>query len=368
MYTVEKKTTTASLRTLGSIVCEGDILQVVYNKFKSTKKHAPEATKYNLIFAHGTGMNKSIWSYHIKKLFERKSDYAIDTVISIDAVGHGDSAVLNAGKIGWICKWDDQTRDILQIIRNEQTTTGDFLPKSGFKTVIIGHSFGAFGAIMAGVVEPNLFDSVVAIEPIIYGTSETVTAFSGRLGKIYTSLRDNFNSLDEATKYFTETHFFRNLHPEVLKDFIADEVYETTEGGQKIARVKATALNQMICYYSATMAIPLGMLVLPTYTIPIVHIAGKASDWNPPGANDFIRGSIPSDVLVRGIDLEGGHLMVHEDPDNSVDAIADHLFQRSLVKDEQLTGDRNSIREEQFGILQKGQFDKVVGFRVLPKF
>lgn len=377
-YSLEKKTTQAfSPRSPGSVLLQGDVLSMVYNKYKSTKVAPKGAIKFNLIFAHGTGMNKAIWSYHIKKLYEKNNrKFFLDAVISVDGVGHGDSAVVNEGKLGWLTKWDDHGRDINQVVQHEQNTTGDFYPQFDTRNILIGHSFGGFATIIAGVLQPSYYDSIIAIEPVIYATAEQLEVLGPRLSKVGKVIVEDFESQEQLEEYFSKYHFFKNFHPEVLKDFIADESIERVkENGDKVVSVKCTKFNQMSCYLSAVMCIPFGMASLLTLTVPIVHIIGKDARWNPPDAIPFIRESIQEDLLTA-LDLPGEHLLNVEYPDTTVDVIWDHLVRRTVFVKENWEEqpevvhkrERDVIRDEQYKLLMGSDLTEVSGFRVLAKF
>jgi pimeloyl-ACP methyl ester carboxylesterase len=91
-----------------------------------------------LVFTHGTSFNKDLWHLIIDFLItSQELQGLIRRVVAIDAVNHGDSALLNEDKIGTAAFWPDNAYDILTTIQ----TLGLSQPLVG-----IGHSFG--GGIM----------------------------------------------------------------------------------------------------------------------------------------------------------------------------------------------------------------------------
>lgn len=94
-----------------------------------------------LIFTHGTSFNKDLWHLIIDFLLTCEGlQGLIRRVVAIDAVNHGDSAVLNQDKLEACAFWPDNAYDIL--------TTVQTLRLSG-PVVGIGHSFG--GGILYAV-------------------------------------------------------------------------------------------------------------------------------------------------------------------------------------------------------------------------
>lgn len=53
-----------------------------------------------LVFTHGTSFNKEFWEPIIQTLMNDPNSYRIKRILAIDAVTHGDSAVINAGRLG----------------------------------------------------------------------------------------------------------------------------------------------------------------------------------------------------------------------------------------------------------------------------
>lgn len=370
-FTVEKKIIDGhGPRGPGVTLIHGETLKVVYNKYKTKKVIPKDAISFNLIFAHGTGMNKAVWHYHIKKLFDLSGDsFHLNSVISFDAATHGDSAVANKGKIGVVNQWTDNARDLNAILIHELQTTGDFKPGPYSRTVGIGHSYGGYGCLMASVYQPSLFDSLVAVEPVFFGTKEFGELFAKRVRKIGGLLMDEFDSDEDFHTYFEKFHFFQKFHPEVMKDFLADEKIVEKKDGEEVVAAKCDKYNQMTCYFGALISIPYSMVALRSILVPVLHVVGKQANWNPKEAVDYFRQTILPD-LITPLDLEGEHLINAERPDAIVDTIAEHLRSRTKsVKEDHkinpelvLQGNKEKIKELQFEILMEGNLEDIYGY------
>ena len=157
-YSYEKKMTLAHpFRATGSTLLheEQSSLKIVYDKYKTRSPYPNSSNqlRYNLIFIHGTGFNKSIWKYHINKLYQlsqsQQVPWFLDSVISLDMVGHGDSSLENQGKIGPIFRWDDGGKDVVNVVKYELNSTGDFKNDFNSRNIVIGHSMGGYCALYA---------------------------------------------------------------------------------------------------------------------------------------------------------------------------------------------------------------------------
>ena len=380
-YSLEKKQTKAHpVRATGSTLIDKDAenLVIVYNKFKSNSpRPKPESQlTLNLVFFHGTGFNKSVWTYLIKQLYKLSQSaqvpWHLDTVLAIDAVGHGDSSVANDGKLGSVCMWDDGSRDVIDVINHERKTTGDVQNNLETRTVAIGHSMGGYMALYAAFLETTMFDSVVAIEPVIYGTSETRARFQKILKKMAKMMKDTFNTEKEAITYFSKYSFTKTFQADVLKDYIDDEVYKTkNKDGKVVYKAKCLAFNQLATYTSGNSSSFKGMLALPQINVPIFHVIGGDATWNLKDSIDWIRNAIRPDMLAGAISVDKGqHLVNSEQPDDVVKVIADALTKRdndfkqsrTSIPEVALKGDREALFEQQQKLLFNFDLINIYGY------
>ncbi|KAJ9101310.1 hypothetical protein QFC19_005280 [Naganishia cerealis] len=361
-FTKELKVTDAAYpRHPGGSLLVGQRLKICYNKYTANYAIPENQIAINLIFAHGTGMNKSLWNYHITKLFEigaKSSTWKLATVVSVDAVNHGDSAIANQGKLGWSYHWPDFGRDIVLVVKHEQKLWAQTL-ENGISTrnIVIGHSFGGYGAAYASFLEPQLFDSLVLIEPVVYYNPDPKyqTKYAAIFRKIATMLLDTFDSMEDYETFFKKFSFYMNFHPSVLKDLMDDELYTVIdpESGETKYKTKTSVESQVSVY------IP----------IPLTHIVGAAAKWNPPESVPSIRKNLGN--LWKTYDIEKGeHLVNGELPDETVGAIAEHISGRvdavirnkDYIPDLQYNHDPKKVFEAQYAKVLDGQIAESTTF------
>lgn len=378
-FTKELKSTQAAYpRHDGSTVLMGQRLKISYNKYTANYAIPENQTAINLIFAHGTGMNKALWNYHITRLYElgmKSSTWKVGSVISVDAVNHGDSALANVGKLGWGLAWTDHGRDIVEIVKHEQQLwPGSFENGIRSRNILVGHSFGGYGVIFAGFQEPHLFDSVVAIEPVVfYSNDPQVRAkFTAIFRKISLMLIDSFDSLEEYVGFFKQFSFYKKFHPAVLKDLIDDELYTAVDPltGETKYKTKASAKAQVGVYVSAGVSLGQSEDLLRGIQIPVTHVVGKAAKWNPEATIPAIRQCLDAQ-LWKAVDVEKGeHLLNGELPDETVKIIADHIESRVAVAKKNVAyfpeirfgGDEKKIFDHGYETLLEDKLDESMTF------
>ncbi|CAK9436419.1 uncharacterized protein LODBEIA_P09770 [Lodderomyces beijingensis] len=382
-FTLEKKEAKASpIRAKGSTILENDFgLKIVYNKYKTTcPLPKPESQlRFNLIFCHGTGFNKSIWNYHIRRLYQLSQSFQVpwflDSVISIDAVGHGDSSLANYGKLGPVFCWDDGSRDVIEVIRHESDTTGDFQNNNESRNVLIGHSMGGYIACYAAFLAPSLFDSIIPFEAVIYSRPDGITIFKKLFSKIATLMLDTFDSEDEAKSYFSDFSFTKKFDRRVLDDYMADEIFaaKDPESGEDVYKIKCMKPHQISAYLGAFMSLPKGMSAIPHIRVPTLHVIGEKAKWNPPESVGWVRSAINKNYLAGTVDMKDGeHLVVGEQPDDTVEVIKYFINKRDaefkkekLEKPEvQLKGDKKAIFDKEFGAMMDFDLDNMYGYEL----
>lgn len=314
MYSLEKKTADGVFpRTNGSTILPTDRVKVVYNKFSPKVPVPANVTKVNLIFAHGSGMNKATWTYHIKKLYEQSQNnpnWKVDKVVAVDYFSHGDSAELNREKIGWTADWCDGGKDLIEVVRQEIATTGDFTPGGWSRNVLIGHSMGGFAVLWAGYLEPQLFDSIICIEPVIQYDQLVNEWFFKRMKKVGKYIENKYPSLEAAHKHLKKESFYNTMKKTVLDDFVDDELVVEKDG----VRVKAEKNHQIASYCGVAYSAEKGMAILSQLEIPFFHITGADATWTPRESVDWIREQVPEHLIEKADIAKGGHLVHGDQP------------------------------------------------------
>lgn len=374
MFTTELKQTRAAWpRGFGSSIEPSDELQIVYKKYSATSSPSKGQIVVNLIFAHGTGMNKSVWAEHIKQLYGRSktTDWHLKCVLAVDCVSHGDSALLNKDKLGWGFDWRDGGKDLAQLVKNEASTTGDFTPSPTTLNILVGHSFGGFQCTYAAYVEPSLFSGCIAIEPVLFVDGQFKELFFKRMQKVRKTIVDSFDLMEDAVRYFQKMSFYKTLEPSVLKDYVGDELYE--DNGR--IKTKASLEAQMATYNSAFFSLDFDQDVLKYLRIPYLHVIGTDAAWNLPQTVDFVHESVHP-ILLESKEIEGTHLMFGENVKDTVDTIQEFCEKRATFTKKhyhespwlKYGGNRKEILKQMFPLILEGEYNQTFWYgRPNPK-
>ncbi|CAH2353440.1 peroxisomal membrane protein Lpx1p [[Candida] railenensis] len=332
--TTSHKAPAAFPRQHGGTLLSTDHLELAYEKYTTTDNTIPsDFITFNLVFVHGNGMNKSVWKYYVGRLFEyaattgRSEKWAIKSMVAMDVAVHGDSAILNKGKLGWIYSWDDGARDINALVKHEQQSSGDFIQDPRHRNIIVGHSLGGCQALFAVIFEPTLYDLAFTIDPVAYVTPQAGQKYFKILPLLDKVYHDTFQSEKDLEKYLRSA-FLKNFHPEILDDIIKDEKYFDEEDG--LYKTKASKPQQFAIYMGGPGSIPIVMKLMSAISTPVVHIEALRGKFNAPGTSDFIRSAIPKEYL-KTIDLDGEHLINGEDPESILKCIKESLSERAAT-------------------------------------
>lgn len=114
--------------------------------------------------------------------------------------------------------WHDLTEDVLVCV-------GQFREP----VVGVGHSFGGVLTLLAAAKKPELFQTIIMLDPPLFSTNKRLlisilrnlniedwVSPSGKSKK----RREYFESKKQAHKYFQSKKMFKNFHPETLNDYI----------------------------------------------------------------------------------------------------------------------------------------------------
>ena len=158
----------------------------------------PQLGDVSIIMAHGVGSSKESYEPLFDELLG--CNVTIRSVWAFDVAHHGASYVLNEDVIGDEPHWLDTSRDLLQMVNTFQT----LMPPP---IVGIGQSWGCVTILMASIMHPRLFRSIVAIEP----TFET--AFQGYLDRNHYAVlmakrRDTWPSCEAARNQLKASAYY----------------------------------------------------------------------------------------------------------------------------------------------------------------
>lgn len=366
MFEVESLAAPAAFpRHFGATLAVTDQLQLAYLKYTNARAAPDGAVVFNLIFVHGNGMNKSVWKYYIRRLAEwsdtlgAQQGWHIQTMVTFDAAVHGDLALLNANKLGWLYRWEDGGRDLNALVRHEQAR-GAFVQSPRARNIVVGHSLGGTELLFALHYEPALYDLVFTIDPVGYATTASRKHFTKLIPLLNKLYQDEFDS-ERLCELYLRHGFMKNFDARVLEDLIADEMYVA----RGRFRTKASKYQQLAIYMGGFVLIPKVMELLPLLTTPVVHIGVSRGKFNPPGTAEFIRNAVPA-PLVTAIDLDGEHLVNAEQPDAVLECLARSLAERAALAranaefypEVRFEGDRKRIFAEKSALMLAGGYQE----------
>lgn len=372
LYTHEVKTVDAVFqREKGSVVLQSPLdkvcdntLKICYRKYKAKGNGSPRSkTKLNLVFFHGTGMNKGLWHYHIDKLFkffnseDNGTKLHLNVVCAFDAVNHGDSAYLNKEKLGYVSDWRDNSKDVIKVLTEDETAT--FVEAENKITVMIGHSMGGFVTLYSAFLAPFLFDSCILVNPVCYVHSSEFTDKDIEFKKWHDKgyMKDEFDIAadrdwkKELEKYFKNESFLRDFHPIVLRNMLEDElpheIKQTPHKSYNKITLHTTVTNQLRTYWGMNKSVPFGMPVYDKIRIPIFHVVADGDIASAAGRS-FVRSSLKD--VVHAIDIPNAkHLINGQDPDSVTKLFTLILQERELVHA------RSSVIDEDYLVKNYGK-------------
>lgn len=318
IYTYKTETAQASFPRVYRAIKEGvrrDALKVCYRKYKNRGQNSVKLPSYNLVFLHGTGMNKGMWHSLIDEIFEesKSSGIFIDTAVAIDAVNHGESAEANKDVLGDGYDWRDGSYDVLKVVEAERDT---FLDTSS-KNIIIGHSMGGMQSMYTSYLQPLLFDACVTINPVAYRSEGVILIRDVLAPKGY--METSFDipegkSWEEVVfGYMREGSFYKRFDETVLKNLIDDEVPKSLYG-QKVSKVslRTSKENTLATYLGSDEALPPMSAIFPYIRTPVIrflsekdtateeqrellskHIGDKLETVHFPGKRHILNGEEP---------------------------------------------------------------------------
>ncbi|OCH94591.1 alpha/beta-hydrolase [Obba rivulosa] len=232
-----------------------------------------------LFVAHANGFPKEIWEPALLRLVEAQrgagAAYDIDEIWTWEAVNHGDACLVNARRLCGIYDWQDNTRDILHFLLHYLPSSASpavlpthlpRLPDSvaqsrirrGFadRTVVgIGHSFGGCTTAYAAITYPQLFSSLILVDPIIFphesaGTLDPRSGVPDSVGRHHNvtgaiQRRDRWASREEALRLFSAISFFAAWDPAVLELYVECALCDDPDGG---VRLKMPGIQEAVVF------------------------------------------------------------------------------------------------------------------------
>ncbi|OJT15451.1 hypothetical protein TRAPUB_7996 [Trametes pubescens] len=313
-----------------------------------------------LLLIHSGGFSRQIWEPMLKPLLARLSDSAtdiVDEIWSFEAVQHGDSAVINDHAQRDIVDWHDLTRDILNFLSTylpadpgaaldtvlSPVAPHEFGKPRRRRLVGVGHSFGGTILARAALAQPDLFDSLVLVEPIVFSAAfqdRGPGPGAGMLRFLFTSTlakQPSFPSAAAARAYFRAYPTSARWDPRIVEvvmrhGLVGDcpNAQDPDAGGEEGVRLKTRPFDETALTYGWRAAHEV-WAALPTLEPRLsLHwvMSGKSAAWT--GGRAMTRRTVwrrpanASNVLIP----DAGHSILQEKPDELAGEVFAFLFSK----------------------------------------
>ncbi|KAF9069693.1 hypothetical protein BDP27DRAFT_1420805 [Rhodocollybia butyracea] len=235
---------------------------------------------YTLFCAHANGFHKAEWEPTILSLLSSPETQSLVQEIWVwDVVSHGDSALLNKGKLTTMMYTRTVARDLLTFLTHFLPTSFSSAPlpvhldrvpqpeverrlRSGFlgsdsprlPICAFGHSLGGAVSLTYGSSLPSVsfHISLPCRSVILYPTVDFfyVPNFLA-LGAL--SRRAVWKTREEARKGFLQSPFFRAWDPRVLELYVEAGLYQDEDG---LIRLKTSPVQEAIIFNDAEIGAP----------------------------------------------------------------------------------------------------------------
>ncbi|KAI9268078.1 Alpha/Beta hydrolase protein [Phascolomyces articulosus] len=286
-----------------------DIQRLVVEKHEFAAPTQPVKNRIAFIFSHANGFHKEMLHPLMKltiESFRKQSQYNQTQFdfYAFDARNHGDSARLNEATVHIpTFSWYDHAMDTIQVIEELE------LKENYNKVIGVGHSFGGSAMILAEFMFPKTFDGLCIPEPVIskviapYLLREQSPPIKGALKR-----RDEWKSREDCFKAFDGRPFWRDLHPDVLQNYINYGMYDTPEGTVKL---KCPKLEEHLVYMAGIYGSAGAFGSLRSLSIPVHIIHAKDSTFTDPDTAEEIKAQSP---MLTNAMVEGSHMVPGENP------------------------------------------------------
>ncbi|KAF8877994.1 Alpha/beta hydrolase family-domain-containing protein [Infundibulicybe gibba] len=229
-------------------------LWTTVNRFARNSPCEAGRAGITLIATHPIGFHKETWEeafINIINLTESPSSpIRIEEIWSVEAVHHGDTALLNAERMPKLFDRSDYAKDIANLCIHympeeprgplphhldvlDQSTVDNRLARGFSSRIVIGlgHSMGGDSQALASIYFPILFSACILLETTIFPITanshdRTLAAAASALGR-----RSSWASRAEAREAFLKSPVFRAFHPAVLDSYITHGLYEDPKTG-----------------------------------------------------------------------------------------------------------------------------------------
>ncbi|KAI8595106.1 Alpha/beta hydrolase fold-1 [Dissophora ornata] len=280
-----------------------------------TSPSAKGAATPPIIFTHANGFHKELWEPVVGRLSPR---WTGNDMYAFDCRNQGDSAVINKDVLENTFDWYSYAADILKIV-----DTFDLK-----KPIGVGHSFGASAFVLAELMRPGTFSTIVAVDPTMFPKATYISAGldDNPMAQITLKRRDTWKDRADARAKLLEKRFFQSWHPEALDLYLEHGMLDVTDkDGSASITLKCPKFQEAITFASVGTGIHDAFERLNELRIPVHIIAGRTSDFNPPELSNMKLNQCKYGSLDT---IEGtGHMLNFEKPEETGEASRIH-FQR----------------------------------------
>jgi len=249
----------------------------VFNRYALSER--PESgVPITLLVLQANGFPKEIWEpclhFLIDEVKQSISSIFIEEIWTMDAVNHGDAGLVNERYLTDRFDWADHARDILNFVTNYLPVSGTqdvptHLPAigqdisrhrldNGFRDrtlVALGHSFGGCSATRAALHAPNLFSSLVLVDPVILPSYKIVDGGFAWMSKRCVpalSRRTTWSSREEALNSFLKSSFFQTWHADALRAYVDYGI--AADSANNVVKLKCSGYQEAIVFSDGLVA------------------------------------------------------------------------------------------------------------------
>lgn len=238
----------------------------------------------DVLFVHATGFCKEVWRPVVSSLREQRPE---TRTLALDLRGHGDSP-----RVRPPYRWDLMTDDI-------RFTMGD---RSGL--VGVGHSCGGAVVARAAALAPNLFSSIILIEPIILPPPYSRANIP--LARAAQRRRNRFESRDAAYTRFASGPM-ATWKPEALAAYVD---FGFIDDGDGVAikcepDVEADVFREGSNHDTWDL--------VPDISVPVMIVSGERSDTHTKPFLDALHRQFDDPTMIAV--PKTGHFLPMERPD-----------------------------------------------------